>query len=445
MKLPANPWQNLSSAQKIIFILASLCAVGLIGLAVMVLTLRSKQQATLTQADSVPIQDCQPLTLVLGETTFKIQNLNRAADGSLSVPPDTSGIVYWVEGTKNSPVFLLSHTPDNLAVVSKINIGSEATATWSDCASTTYRVLSHKPASFNAATLPDQSQKGITVFFSINSSGEGFVFTGEVVAEQPAPSVANTVATTSVNPTIVIPTPDCGKPTLVLGTTTFKIQNISRAPDGSLAVPAGTSGIAYWVEGTVTNYVFVLSPMPENLAAMSTITVGSPATVTWSDCSSTSFVLLAPIEGSINRDALPEQTEAGITVFFQTDPSGASFVFRGGLAEEAVDVIDTPMADESGILAEISLLEITTSPDGTTIKVNISIRNYGQSAFTLSSDNVSLTPPDAAMLALAGSSPRLPDKIKPGEIKTFELTFPRPSSATATLKIFTVEYDIEGY
>jgi hypothetical protein len=41
--------------------------------------------------------------------------------------------------------------------------------------------------------------------------------------------------------------------------------------------------------------------------------------------------------------------------------------------------------------------------------------------------------------------PRLPEEIKPGEIKTFDFTFRRPASQTATLKIFTVEYDIEGY
>src|SRR5919108_1063832 len=69
---------------------------------------------------------------------------------------------------------------------------------------------------------------------------------------------------TPVIPTMFIPTPDCGSPTLVLSTSTFQIQNITPAPDGSLAVPSDTSGIAYWVEGTNTNYVFVLSPTPDN-------------------------------------------------------------------------------------------------------------------------------------------------------------------------------------
>ena len=36
-------------------------------------------------------------------------------------------------------------------------------------------------------------------------------------------------------------------------------------------------------------------------------------------------------------------------------------------------------------------------------------------------------------------------EIAPGVTETIYFTFPRPSSPTATLKIFTVEYDIEGY
>jgi hypothetical protein len=250
---------------------------------------------------------------------------------------------------------------------------------------------------------------------------------------------------TAVIPTVFVPTQDCGSPTLILGTTTFKIENLAPAADGSLSVPPDSSGIAYWVEGTNTNYVFVLSPMPENLAAMDTITVGSPATATWSDCSLTSYNLSAPQQASFNSSALPDQSQEGIMVFFQTDASGAGFVFMGGLAEQAVDVITTPRADESGVLAEISLLETIRSADGATIRVSLSIHNYGQAAFNVSADNISLIQTEGSTLALTDSKPRLPERIKPGETKTFEFSFPRPSSPTATLKIFTIEYDIEGY
>ncbi len=243
----------------------------------------------------------------------------------------------------------------------------------------------------------------------------------------------------------IAPTVNCGTPTLVIGSTTYQIQTLSPGPDGSLTVPRDTSGIAYWVEGTNSNYVFLLSPTAENLVTMSTVSAGSLVTANWSNCITTTYTLSASEQSAFNTSALPDQSRKGITIFFQTDPAGTSFVFKGGLVAEDVDVIDTPRADESGILAEISLLETIRSADGATIRVSLSIHNYGQAAFNVSADNISLIQTEGSTLALTDSKPRLPEKIKPGETKTFEFTFPRPSSPTATLKIFTVEYDIEGY
>jgi hypothetical protein len=257
--------------------------------------------------------------------------------------------------------------------------------------------------------------------------------------------VARSQATPALAPAAIAPTVNCGTSTLVIGSNTYQIQTISPSPDGSLAVPPDTSGIAYWVEGTDRNYVFLLNPTAENLATMSTITAGSLATANWSNCTSTTYTLASSEQSYFDGSALPDQSQDGVTIVFQTDPSGTSFVFKGGLVAEALDVIDTPRADESGILAEISLLETIRSADGATIRVSLSIRNYGQTAFTVSSENISLTQPDGRMLALANSKPRLPEEIKPGQTKTFEFTFPRPVSPISTLKIFTAEYDIEGY
>lgn len=250
---------------------------------------------------------------------------------------------------------------------------------------------------------------------------------------------------TQAFPTLFVPTPDCGSPTLVLGTTTFQIQNLTPAADGSVTIPPDTSGIAYWVEGTDHNYVFVLSPTSENLAMMPTITAGSTAKATWKNCNSTTYTLSASQPGSFNGSALPDQSVDGITVFFQTNATGAGFVFSGELTEEQISTFNTPAVGASDIQAEISLLETTASADGTTIRVGVSIQNYGQAAFTLSTSDVSLTQQDDTSLNLVSSEPRLPKEIASGATETIHFTFPRPSSPTATLKIFEVEYDIEGY
>ena len=258
-------------------------------------------------------------------------------------------------------------------------------------------------------------------------------------------SSPTSLPSTAFVPTMFVPTPDCGAPTLVIGLTTFQVQTITTAPDGSLNIPADTSGIAYWVDGTNTNYVFVLSPTQDNLTLQNTLSTEDLATIFWADCTVASFAVSGVEAGRLSDQALFDQSNPGISVFIQGDPSTAGFVIKGKLPEESIAVLDTPMPDESGVFAEVSLLDISTSPDGTTIVIDVSIRNYGQTAFTVSGNNVSITPEGFVVLEMTNSKPRLPEKISAGETEMFTFTFPRPTSPTAMLKIFTVEYDIEGY
>ena len=255
--------------------------------------------------------------------------------------------------------------------------------------------------------------------------------------------VAPTATETPFVLTLIVPTPDCGAPTLVLGSNTFQIETVLPAADGSLSIPPDKSGIAYWVDGTNSNYTFVLSPTPENLAMMAALTAGSTAKVTWSNCNSTTYTLSTPEQVSFNAAALPDQTVNGITVFVQTDASGASFVLRGELSEEQISTFNTLAPEE--VQAEISLLETTASPDGGSIRVGVSILNYGASAFTLSATDVTLTQVDGTPVGMLSSEPPLPKEIAPGATETIYFFFYRPASPTATLKLLTVEYELEGY
>lgn len=269
--------------------------------------------------------------------------------------------------------------------------------------------------------------------------------TGLQPASSPTSLPSTAFVPTMSVPTMFVPKPDCGTPTLVIGGTTFQIQQVQTAPDGSLTVPSDTSDVAYWVNGTNTNYVFVLSPTPDSLALQTALTTGDMATVFLGDCTTVSFNISVIGASQLTDPALLDQSSPGISVFVQTDPSTAGFLIKGSPAEETVSVIDTPIPDESGILAEISLQDTITSPDGATLKVGVSILNYGQTPFTFSTGNISLTPQDSVPLALISSEPSLPKEVNPGSTETFFFTFPRPSVPIATLKIFTVEYDIEGY
>ena len=178
---------------------------------------------------------------------------------------------------------------------------------------------------------------------------------------------------------------------------------------------------------------------------MSTITAVSTAKATWKNCNSTTYTLSAPQPSSFSGSALPDQSVDGIAVFFQTNATGAGFVYSGELTEEQISTFNTPASGASDVQAEIGLLETTTSADSTTISIGVSVYNWGRSAFTLSTSDVSVTQQDGALLNMVSSEPPLPKEIALGATETIYFTFPRPTSPTATLKIFTVEYDIEGY
>lgn len=237
----------------------------------------------------------------------------------------------------------------------------------------------------------------------------------------------------------------CIEPKLSLGAATFRIRTIQRASDGSITVPPYGEGIAYWIEGTDTNYVFVLSPTPKNLALETSLEVGDQATITWANCNLTTYNLSAPKTSLPDDSKLFDQSTSGITLFARTDSSAKGFVVRGELVEETLMTVNTPESVTAEIQAEVSLLVTTTSADKTTIQVGVSILNTGQSAFTLSASDVSLTSEDATPLAPISAEPSLPQEIKPGDSKTIYFTFPHPASKTATLKILSIEYDLENF
>jgi hypothetical protein len=242
---------------------------------------------------------------------------------------------------------------------------------------------------------------------------------------------------------IIIPTqtPSCTGASLQLGTNIWRIEAMQRLADGSLNVPEGIPGVAYWITDLENPYGFALSPTPENLSVLSSLQGGEQAILTWETCNTVTYILTAPQAGELGMG----QSISGIVVYVPSSTSGAGLSVQGNLEGETITSPPTYAPAPSEVNAEISLLETTTSPDGTTLQVVVSILNYGTGAIALLERDITLTPENAAPLALSKSDPKMPEKIKPGESKTFSLVFPRPDTSIATLKIYKVEYDLEDY
>ena len=232
-------------------------------------------------------------------------------------------------------------------------------------------------------------------------------------------------------------------PSLVLGAQTFAVEKINPGSSATLPAPASAAGRAYWVEGTLNNAVFLLSPVPDNLGLVNALKTGDTALFTQANCNQTSYSLSTFTPSEPLKADLLDQSVSQITIYMPPGAGSTGLVVVGQLREENIISFSTP--DASSVQVEVSLLETTTSPDKATITVSVSINNYGQTAATLSPGDVSLAPEGATPLKPFLAEPALPFTIKPGATETIQLTFPRPATPTATLKIFTVEYTLEGY
>jgi hypothetical protein len=262
----------------------------------------------------------------------------------------------------------------------------------------------------------------------------------------PARATETAVIPTMDIPVLVVSPPECGPPTLAIGATTYQIQTIDPAPGGSLTVLPDSFGIAYWVRGTDTNRVFVLGSTAENLALLSSLSAGGEATVKLANCDSSTHALAAPQQGLIDTSSLPDQSVEGLSIFFQTDASGNGYVASGDLTGEEINVFNLPPASGgTEVQAEISLLNTIPSSDGSTLQVEVSILNYGGTAFTVTANDVTLALEASVAFQPLESNPLLPREVQPGATETFTFTFPRPPTPTATLRVFTVEYELEGY
>jgi hypothetical protein len=292
-------------------------------------------------------------------------------------------------------------------------------------------------------------QPQITAWLQRSSSGPSPASVSQLALPTPTSQSLLSIPTSQpVQPSQLIistSTPSCSSASLRIGTHTWQVAAIHQEADGSISVPANTPGTAYWVSDLHQNSVFALSPTRENLDILNATQGGEEVTITWENCNSSTYTLFTIATGIPNAEILHDQKLVGLVVYVPENSLGPGLTVQGALAGETITVPPTGAPSLGEVEAEISLLETSTSQDQKTLQVVISILNYGSNPITLTSGDVSLTPQGDSPLQISGSDPQLPEQIDPGASQEFTLVFPRPSAATAILKIFTVEYDLEEY
>jgi hypothetical protein len=119
---------------------------------------------TTPQPSSSPTPVCIQPTLNLGGAQYEIQNVARKADGSLDIPNQGSGKVYWVEGTSKPYVFVFSPSNDAASVLSSRQIGEGLNVTWADCSRVNFLVSKVDAGLQSTGNVLAQSSPGILIY-----------------------------------------------------------------------------------------------------------------------------------------------------------------------------------------------------------------------------------------------------------------------------------------
>lgn len=397
---------------------------------------------------------CEGPSLTIREASFPIQDLLRAADGSLPFPEDSQDVAYRVQPVGPQLLLALSPNDEHLLLAASLMAGESARITREDCSGEVFAITAVTPANWSAPETLGSPSAGLVIFAQGDQSGVGFAIQGELIMALAAPTepvreaelqvtAQQVTAQGAVLPAPTFQPPECGSAKLTLGGVEFAIQPITAPADGSPLISPDLPGVAYWLEGTETHPVFSLGPTSENLALVSALQAGQQASLQWANCNAASYTLLAPGPGLSWETAVHDPAAAGIFIFIPSGGTTMGLTVRGELAEEVLSAIAAPSPGSGEVQAEISLLETALSADGQTLQVELAIYNYGGETFRIAVVDISLAAAGSQPVAPVRSKPFLPERVTPGETKNFRLTFPRPASSPATLRVFQVEYELE--
>jgi len=157
----------------------------------------------------------------------------------------------------------------------------------------------------------------------------------------------------------------CRKSELALGNVKFEIRAVKRNAGGSLPIPGDNENVAFWMDDTTTQPVFVLSPAAGNLALASSLKTGDPLNATWADCGRQQYVVRSVKAVDALDAAVFDQSRIGMTVVVPSRESASALVVQGVPPEMLV------VCDENTLKIGAATYRVETIPPPTGGTLNI--------------------------------------------------------------------------
>ncbi len=108
--------------------------------------------------------------------------------------------------------------------------------------------------------------------------------------------------------------------------------------------------------------------------------------------------------------------------------------------------IDIPFADQEATAqsAQISLLSVEVSVDGTNILMSGQITNLGQQALIINESDLSLRGDDGGVYLLLSTNPGFPWVVGAGATVTYQIMFQRPAGSQAVFTLLNQPFELNG-
>jgi len=237
------------------------------------------------------------------------------------------------------------------------------------------------------------------------------------------------------------PTPQCVRPTLSLGKSSYPLDVIALTKEGTLPTVSGAAGTAWWVSDTFSPFVFLLKPGIGSQDLQTTLKPSDPLVVQWADCGREEFVLTEFQTGSPNAHTLLAQNAPGIAVIVQSVGATPGYVIYGQRPELINPMTPEPTL-ENAIMMDITFEGTTLSADKTTLQTSLTITNRGSQVINMTSSDLSLTAEGKAPHSPLSVQPTLPQEIQPDGRLSLTITFQNPGGNTAVLKVLDITVDL---